>query len=143
MMRFFCFVYLIVLQTSYVSAGPREYFPQYSDPDLQTCLTELASHLTQHVDYTPDDVLREGSVIDNCAGQCSSESVYNNTREHYKTADRDQIVYWETLHTNLAVNEIKNIREGFSFNEFETMMHVTQICSLAVLEGLTWQSILN
>ena len=144
-MRFISFTFLIFWLAIAANAEPRSYYPKFEDPELQSCMQELAEHLTENVNYKAQDVLKDdgSSVIIACFGACNARGWYNVIREANKATKRIEVVLVQKLMTQMRVAEIKNLREGFEFNPFETMLQVTQICSFAILEGKTWQTLLR
>ena len=125
-------------------AEPRSYYPKFEDSELQSCMQELAEHLTDSVSYNAEDVLKDGSsVITGCFGACNARMWYEGIREAHKATERQMLAMTQKFMTEMTVGQIKNLREGFEFNPFETMQQVTQICSFAVLEGITWQELLR
>ena len=136
-MRILFFVFFTACFTSSLHAGPRSFYPEYDDPELQQCLLELTDHLTENTSYTAEEVLRErsSSVFD-------ARDRYEATRNTYKTSDRSYILLVEGMLLNQELNKIRSLREGFEFELWETMFQVVQICSFAILKGETWRQIL-
>jgi hypothetical protein len=108
-------------------------------------MQELAEHLTENVNYKAQDVLKDdgSSVIFGCFGACNARGWYNAIREANKATDRLFLGMGQKMTTDMTVAKIKNLREGFEFNTLETMQHVTQICSFAILEDKRWQTLLR
>ena len=144
-MRFISFTFLTFWLAISANAEPRSYYPKFEDPELQSCMQELAEHLTENVNYTAQDVLKDdgSSVILGCFGACNARGWYNAIREANKATDRLFLGMGAKMSTDMTVAKIKNLREGFEFNTLETMHHVTQICSFAILEDKRWQTLLR
>ena len=144
-MRFISFTFLIFWLAITANAEPRPYYPKFEDPELQSCMQELAEHLTKNVSYNAQDVLKDdgSSVIIGCVGSCNARGWYNAIREANKATDRLFLGMGSKMKADMTVAKIKNLREGFEFNTLETMQHVTEICSFTILEDKKWQILLR
>ena len=137
-MRILFLAVLPICLMSSVNAGPRPFYPEYDDPELQQCLLELTEHLTENTSYSAEAVLR-----DRPSYYLDARDAYNATRNSYKADDRATIVRLETVFLNQELSKIKKLRAGFQFELWETMAQSVQICSYSILTGKTWQSILR
>ena len=115
-MRIFIFVFFTVCFTSNVYAGPRSFYPEYDDPELQQCLLELTEHLTENTSYSAEEVLRErsSSVFD-------ARDRYDATRNTHKANDRSYILLVEGMLLDQELDKIRSLRKGFEFELWETM----------------------
>ena len=144
-MRFISFSFLTFWLAIAANAEPRSYYPEFDDPELQSCMQEVAERLTENVSYNAQDVLKDdgSSVITGCFGACNAREWYNGIREHGKATDRLMLGMGSKMTADMTVAKIRNLREGFEFNTLETMHHVTEICSYVILEDKTWQGLLR
>ena len=120
-----------VLTTCFVSAahaGPRPYYTEHEDSELQLCFRELSEHLTENTSYSAEDVYRD------YAFGADLRYLYGLLRDGHKANDRQFISMMEKIVTEQMIRTIKNLREGFEFRLHETQYQVRQICSYAILE---------